>query len=73
MIVVLAIALLLSLPQNGQPHCAYGRKPVCGSDGFTYFNRCDFEVVKAIHRNLTIVHYGACTHQKANQKHMFSV
>ncbi|XP_045491104.1 uncharacterized protein LOC123690987 [Colias croceus] len=40
--------------------CRLGNHFVCGSDGFTYFNMCDFESVRSIRPNLYIRHEGRC-------------
>ncbi|XP_045491103.1 uncharacterized protein LOC123690986 [Colias croceus] len=44
--------------------CIYGDRVVCVSDGFTYFNLCDLEIVRTVHPNLHIRHNGPCNEVK---------
>ncbi|XP_033747842.1 ovoinhibitor-like [Pecten maximus] len=41
--------------------CEEDYDPVCGSNGVTYMNECEYEQVRCMHNSLTIVSRGPCT------------
>lgn len=41
--------------------CSLSYSPLCGSDGRTYYNQCDFNCQKRFNRHLKILYPGKCT------------
>ncbi|XP_060555163.1 ovomucoid-like [Ruditapes philippinarum] len=51
----------LNCPWVNSLNCsAYDPQPECGTDGFTYVNRCFFAQQQCVHLELHILHDGAC-------------
>ncbi|XP_060064905.1 four-domain proteases inhibitor-like [Ylistrum balloti] len=44
----------------GTHRCAEDYDPVCGSNGVTYMNECEYEQVRCMHNSLTIASRGPC-------------
>ena len=40
--------------------CPINWEPLCGNDGITYSNECDFEIGKCLNTGLSIAKEGTC-------------
>ncbi|CAG4908313.1 unnamed protein product [Colias eurytheme] len=60
LLTVFSAVILFPCNSTTALRCRLGNYFVCGSDGFTYFNMCDFESVRSIRPNLFIRHEGRC-------------
>lgn len=60
--VIVALAAAVLADEDDSPRCFCPRlySPVCGSNGRTYANRCEFDCVQKVERSLTVAHAGTC-------------
>ncbi|XP_041379000.1 agrin-like isoform X2 [Gigantopelta aegis] len=42
-------------------NCPGGVEKICGTDGFTYLNMCEYEKARCMHRELHVRKFGECT------------
>jgi len=52
-----------SLDDEGFCMCTSEFRPVCGSDGITYGNICEFECERHKNPTLAVAHFGTCTEE----------
>lgn len=67
--IFMGTATFLFAAETCKPKSCLGKpnsqeKPVCGSDGITYPNRCVFGNARCQNQNLTLIKRGPCKHQK---------
>ena len=50
----------LEPPSDCSKICPMNWEPLCGTDGITYSNKCDFEIGKCENNGLSIAKEGTC-------------
>ncbi|CAK1556094.1 unnamed protein product [Leptosia nina] len=59
-IILVLVAINPTFHKAAKLKCIYGSNPICGSDGITYNNVCDLQIVRSIYPELRVRHLGSC-------------
>ncbi|CAF4775404.1 unnamed protein product [Pieris macdunnoughi] len=56
----IVVFLLVPYINEANLRCIYGDRPICGSDGVTYLNLCDLQIIRTVHPYVHVRHIGQC-------------